>query len=103
MDVSLCAKLSLPYLSNSAGIPSSPQACCFLAKDATSKLVTTLILSRLDYCNSLLSNISEDKLSRLQVVQNSAAKLVAKEKKDGPPFAYSVRAALAAGKRENLF
>ena len=53
----------------------------YLTKDATSKLVTTLILSRLDYCNSLLSNISEDKLSRLQVVQNSAAKLVAKEKR----------------------
>ena len=53
----------------------------YLTKDVTSMLVTTLVLSRLDYCNSLLVNISQDKISRLQVIQNSAAKLVVREKR----------------------
>ena len=53
----------------------------FLTESATKTLVTTLILSRLDYCNSLLSGISKDKLSKLQVVQNHAAKLVKQKKK----------------------
>ena len=43
-------------------------------------LVTSFILSRLDYCNSLLAGITSEKLSKLQVIQNSAAKLVTKQK-----------------------
>ena len=36
------------------------------------------MISRLDYCNSLLYNISESQLDKLQRVQNAAARLVAK-------------------------
>ena len=53
----------------------------YITKEVASKLITTLVLSRLDYCNSLISNISQDKLKRLQVIQNSAAKLVTRQKR----------------------
>ena len=45
----------------------------------TSKtLVSSFILSRLDYCNSLLAGMPKDKLNRLQRVQNNAARLILK-------------------------
>ena len=39
------------------------------------------VISRLDYCNSLLYNISKSKLFKLQKVQNAAARLVVRGKK----------------------
>ena len=53
----------------------------YLTEEVAKKLVTTFILSRLDYCNSLLVGISQDKLLRLQVIQNRAAKLVCRKKR----------------------
>ena len=53
----------------------------FLTESATTTLVTTLILSNLDYCNSLLSGITAESLSKLQMVQNHAAKLIKRKKK----------------------
>ena len=50
--------------------------CC-----ATSQLICSHVLSRLDYCNSLLSGITKDQLTRLQRVQNNAAKLIFKKKR----------------------
>ena len=47
-----------------------------LTVDATKKLVSSFILSRLDYCNSLLGGLPENRLDRLQRVQNNAAHLV---------------------------
>ena len=40
------------------------------------KLVHSVITSRLDYCNSLFMNISKENLTKLQKVQNTAARLV---------------------------
>ena len=55
----------------------------FLTFQATVQLVSSLILSRLDYCNSLFSGLSSTQLSRLQQVQNNAARLIfRKSKKD---------------------
>ena len=47
-----------------------------LSVDATKKLVSSFVLSRLDYCSSLLAGLPENRLDRLQRVQNNAARLV---------------------------
>ena len=54
-----------------------------LTKEHTETLVHS-VMSRLDYCNSLLFNISKSKLFKLQKVQNAAAKLVVRCKKRTP-------------------
>ena len=48
----------------------------FLSTDAANKLTVSLILSRLDYCNSLLAGLPDNKLNKLQRIQNHAARLV---------------------------
>ena len=50
----------------------------FLSADAANKLAVSLILSRLDYCNSLLAGIPDNKLNKLQRIQNHAAQLVSR-------------------------
>ena len=52
-----------------------------LATQATQTLVRSLVLSRLDYCNSLLSGCLQYLLDKRQNVQNAAARLVCKAKK----------------------
>ncbi len=44
-------------------------------------IIHAFISSRLDYCNSLFTCLSNSTLKRLQVVQNSAAKLLTKSSK----------------------
>ena len=46
-----------------------------LTTEATATLVSAFILSRLDYCNSLLSGCPQSLILRLQKVQNNAARL----------------------------
>ena len=50
-----------------------------LTNDACKKLVVSLLFSKLDYCNSLLSNTAAENISRLQSIQNNAARLVMKK------------------------
>ena len=50
----------------------------YLTTDATKTLVCVFVLSKLDYCNSLLSSCPNQLLNKLQKVQNSAARLVFK-------------------------
>ena len=52
-----------------------------LTVDATKILVTSLVLSRLDYCNSLLSGIPKQLIDKLQKVQNCSAQLIFKTSK----------------------
>ena len=47
-----------------------------LTTEATATLVSAFILSRLDYCNSLLSGCPRYLILRLQKVQNNAARLI---------------------------
>ena len=50
--------------------------CRFLTQDAAKTLVTSCILSRLDYCNCLLMGTSNSVIQSLQIVQNFAARLI---------------------------
>ena len=51
----------------------------FLDTDTCHNIVRTLILSKLDYCNSLLYGIDKKHLNRLQVLQNKCARLILKQ------------------------
>ena len=53
----------------------------YLNITSTKVLVCAFVLSRLDYCNSLLYNCPQYLINKLQKVQNSAARLVMKVKK----------------------
>ena len=44
--------------------------------DCATLLVSSIVLSKLDYCNSLLAGLPSEKLKKLQIVQNNAARLV---------------------------
>ena len=47
-----------------------------LSYDSVKTLVTSLVLSRLDYCNSLPAGITEQKNSKQQKAQNCAVRLI---------------------------
>ena len=49
--------------------------------DCATLLVSSLVLSKLDYCNSLLAGLPSEKLKKLQTVQINAARLVKKKAK----------------------
>ena len=58
------------------------EICCistirhYLTDDATKTLAVSLILSCINYCNSLLAGLHQSLVGKLQGVQNSAARLV---------------------------
>ena len=47
-----------------------------LTQESITTLVVSLVLSRLDYCNSLYAGLSDEKISKLQKAQNCAARLI---------------------------
>ncbi|KAL7891115.1 hypothetical protein AOLI_G00005910 [Acnodon oligacanthus] len=48
----------------------------FLTRDSAHVLVQSLVISRLDYCNSLLAGLPMQTIKPLQLIQNAAAQLV---------------------------
>ena len=48
---------------------------CTVSEDATKTLISMFVLSRLDYCNALLSGSPKHLLDRLQKVLNNTAQL----------------------------
>ena len=52
-----------------------------LTTNATKQLVQSLVISRMDYCNSLLHGLSDTRLKRLQLFQNQAARLITRTKR----------------------
>lgn len=53
----------------------------FLSEHAAQLLVQALVLSKLDYCNSLLAGLSANSIKSLQMLQNAAARVVFNEPK----------------------
>ncbi len=51
----------------------------FLTEHAAQLLVQALVISRLDYCNALLSGLPSNTIKPLQMIQNAAARLVFNE------------------------
>ena len=56
----------------------------FIDQSACHNAVRSLVLSRIDYCNGLLSSIPSTQLDRVQRLQNWAARLVFQVSRDHP-------------------
>jgi hypothetical protein len=65
----LCSSASL-------AIHSIGKIRCYLDQISTERLVHAYVTSRLDYCNSILLGLPTSTISRIQVLQNMAARLV---------------------------
>ena len=48
----------------------------YLSTDVANKLTVSFILTRKDYCNSLLAGLPDNKLNKFQRIQNHAARIV---------------------------
>ena len=53
----------------------------YINEKCTIKLVISLVLSKLDYCNCVMYGMSEDNFYKLQLIQNHAARIVKKAPK----------------------
>ncbi|WP_294046750.1 hypothetical protein, partial [Thiolapillus sp.] len=53
----------------------------YLSQDALKTLISAFVLSRIDYCNSLLAGCPKQLIHKLQKVQNNAARLICRTPK----------------------
>ena len=53
----------------------------YMTQDVAEKLVVSLVLSRMDYCNCLLVGLPDYVLQQLQYVQNCAARMIFRKRK----------------------
>ena len=53
----------------------------YLFQSATARLVAAMIISRLDYCNSIFAGLPADQVAQLQRIQSNAAQLITKKRK----------------------
>ena len=55
--------------------------CHYLSQDALKTLISAFVLSRIDYCNSLLAGCPKQLIHKLQKVKNNAARLICRTPK----------------------
>ena len=53
----------------------------YLSQSAAARLIATMVISRLDYCNSVFKGLPADQIARLQWVQNNEARLIMKKRR----------------------
>ena len=53
----------------------------YLSQSAAARLVAAMVISRVDYCNSVFIGLPADQIARLQRVQNNATRLVLKKRR----------------------
>ena len=53
----------------------------FLTTSATATLVCSRVLSRIDYCNSLLAGVTSDQIARHQRIQNNSPRLIFRKRR----------------------
>ena len=53
----------------------------FLSNSSTKKLVVSMIMSRLEYCNATFTGVADEQITRIQKIQNNAARLIFKKSK----------------------
>ena len=53
----------------------------YITKENLKLLVNALVISRLDYCNSILYDLLKQELDKLQRIQNTAARLINETKR----------------------
>ena len=70
--ISSVCKSTYFHLSNIGGIRN------ILSNDACAQLIHSLVTVRLDYCNSILYGLPDNSLYRLQKIQNTAARILAR-------------------------
>ena len=82
LGVNLDKNLSLTYHINETckkatnAIRSIGRIRKYITKENLKLLVNALVLSRLDYCNSILYGLPKQELDKLQRIQNTAARLI---------------------------
>ena len=50
----------------------------FLSNSSTEKLVSSMTMSRLDYCNATFAGVADEQIAHIQKIQNNAARLILK-------------------------
>ena len=53
----------------------------YLSNTAVRTLVQSIVIARLDYCNSVCVGLPKNRLQRLQLVQNSASRVISQTKR----------------------
>ena len=52
----------------------------FLSNSSIEKLVASMITSRLDYCSATFAGVADEKIARIQKIQNNAARPILKNR-----------------------
>ena len=73
----------------------------YLDVNSTKIIASSCVLSRLDYCNSILAGCTDDSLKKLQKVQNNAARLVFKKTQKRPHYTIAKSTPLAPNQKQN--